>query len=99
MHIYRQAQKSPYYSVSALLLRWEDNPSVGADLGALEKVLREQYGYLTETWNIPTVANPSIKLGKQMASFLEHARPDQLLIIYYAGHGYLGPDKLLYWAR
>jgi hypothetical protein len=44
------------------------------------------------------VPNPSIKLGVQMASFLEHARPNHLLIIYYAGYGYVGADNQLYWA-
>ena len=69
------------------------------ELLSLEGVLRDQYNYRTERWNIPTVANPSIKLGVQMASFLENARPDHLLIIYYAGHGYAGVDNQLYWAR
>ena len=99
MHIYRQTQKSRYSDVSVLLLRWEEDASVEQDLGSLEKVLRERYNYRTERWNIPTVPNPVSKLAAQMAPFLEHARPDHLLIIYYAGHGYVGADNLLYWAR
>jgi len=98
MFIHRQTQKSPYTSVSALLLRWEEDTSVENDLNVVESVLKERYHYSTERWNIPTVPNPSIKLGVQMASFLEHARPDHLLIIYYAGCSYVGPDKHLYWA-
>ena len=81
------------------MLRWEEDTSVEADLVSLEKVLRDQFHYRTDRWHIPTVPNPSIKLGVQMASFLESARPDHLLIIYYAGHGYVGADKQLYWAR
>lgn len=84
--------------MSVLLLRWEEDTSVEQDLVALERVFRERYNYHTDKWAIPTVPNPSIKLGVQMASFLDNARPDHLLIIYYAGHGYVGPDNQLYWA-
>lgn len=98
MLIYRQTQRSPYSSVSVLLLRWEEDASVEKDLADLEAVLRERYNYHTDRWSIPTVPNPSIKLGVQMASFLENARADHLLIIYYAGYGYIGTDNHLYWA-
>ena len=98
MLIHRQTQKYPYTSVSVLMLRWEEDASVENELLALEKVFREKYNYHTDKWQIPTVPNPSIKLGVQMASFLENARPDHLLIVYYAGHGYLGADNQLYWA-
>ncbi|PKS07490.1 hypothetical protein jhhlp_006094 [Lomentospora prolificans] len=98
MLIQRSAERPPYASVSVLLLRWEEDTTVESDLDSLEKVFRDQYHYRTERWNIPTVANPSIKLGVQMASFLESARSDHLLIIYYAGHGYVGADNQLYWA-
>ena len=99
MLIQRSAEKPPYTSVSVLLLRWEEDTSVEPELLALEGVFRDQYNYRTDRWNIPTVANPSIKLGVQMASFLENAKPGHLLIIYYAGHGYVGLDDQLYWAR
>jgi hypothetical protein len=99
MTIQRSAERPPYTAVSALLLRWEEDTSTDQDLLSLEKVLRETFGYHTERWSIPTCANPSIKLGVQMASFLDNARPDHLLIIYYAGYGYVGPDNQLYWAR
>ncbi|CAM1501166.1 Fc.00g103280.m01.CDS01 [Cosmosporella sp. VM-42] len=98
MLIQRQTERPSYTDVSVLLLRWEEDESVNEDLLALEQLLQKQYNYHTERWQIPTVPNPSIKLGVQMASFLEHARPNHLLIIYYAGHGYVGPDGQLYWA-
>ncbi|SPN99518.1 uncharacterized protein DNG_02370 [Cephalotrichum gorgonifer] len=98
MLIQRSAERPPYTSVSVLLLRWEDDKSVEPELLSLEAVLRDQYNYQTKRWNIPTVANPSIKLGVEMAGFLENARPDHLLIIYYAGHGYVGVDNQPYWA-
>ncbi|CAP72575.1 uncharacterized protein PODANS_2_70 [Podospora anserina S mat+] len=98
MHIHQQTLKPQHTSVSVLMLRWEDDTSVEQDLLALEKVFIERYNYHTDKWAIPTVPNPSIKLGVQMASFLDNARPDHLLIIYYAGHGYVGSDNQLYWA-
>ncbi|KAL4723781.1 hypothetical protein ACLX1H_009425 [Fusarium chlamydosporum] len=98
MLIQRQTERHPYTDVSVLLLRWEEDESVDEDLNALEQVLQKQYKYRTEKWHIPTVPNPSIKLGVQMASFLEHARANHLLIIYYAGHGYVSSDGQLFWA-
>jgi hypothetical protein len=98
MLIQRQTERPPYTSVSVLLLRWEEDASVETDLVALETVLRERYNFRTERWNIPTVPNPSVKLGFHMHSFLENARANHLLIIYYAGFGYVGPDNQLYWA-
>ncbi|UNI15498.1 hypothetical protein JDV02_002027 [Purpureocillium takamizusanense] len=98
MLIQRQTERPPYSDVSVLLLSWEEDQTVDDDLAALETVLQKQYNFGTQQWQIPTVPNPSIKLGVQMASFLEQARPDHLLIIYYAGHGYVGADNQLYWA-
>ncbi|KAM0278911.1 hypothetical protein ACHAQH_004877 [Verticillium albo-atrum] len=98
MLIQRETERLPYSHVSVLLLRWEEDTTVEPDLVALENILRDRYNYATDRWNIPTVANPSIKLGVQMASFLEHGAPDHLLIIYYAGYGYQGADSQLYWA-
>ncbi|KFA81982.1 hypothetical protein S40288_04395 [Stachybotrys chartarum IBT 40288] len=98
MLIQRQTERSPYTNVSVLLLRWEDDQSVEDDLVALDQILRKEYNFETQQWQIPTVHNPSIKLGVQMASFLEQARHNHLLIIYYAGYGYVGSDGHLYWA-
>ncbi|KAI1121917.1 hypothetical protein F5Y10DRAFT_255254 [Nemania abortiva] len=98
MLIYRQSQRSPYNKASVLLLRWEDDTAAELELVALEQVLRERYSYHTERWVIPAIANPSMKLGVRMASFLEPAGPDHFLIIHYAGYSFVGADKHLYWA-
>ncbi len=99
MYIYRQTQKSHYSGVSVLLLRWEDDSSVDHDVSEVESVLRDRYHFHTRRWAIPGVRNASLKLGMEMASFLQHDRPDQLFIIYYTGCGYVGTDRQLYWAR
>jgi len=98
MLLYAQANRSPYTSVSVLLLRWEDDPSVEQDLLLLGKVFRERFNYRTESWNIPSGPNPSVKLTMQMAQHIEYARSDHLLIVYYAGYGFVGSDHQLYWA-
>lgn len=98
MHIYQQTLKPQHTSVSVLMLRWEDDTSVEEDMLTLERVFAERYNYHTDKWAIPTVPNPSVKLGVRMAEFLDNARPDHLLIIYYAGHGYVGADGQLFWA-
>ncbi|KAL2196588.1 hypothetical protein P885DRAFT_38032 [Corynascus similis CBS 632.67] len=98
IHIQQQTLRPKHTSVSVLMLRWEDDTSVQSDMLALERVFQERYHYHTDKWAIPTVPNPSVKLGVRIASFLDNARPDHLLIIYYAGHGYVGPDNQLYWA-
>ncbi|RYP38738.1 hypothetical protein DL767_002478 [Monosporascus sp. MG133] len=98
MLIYRQTQKSPYAKVSVLLLRWEGNSGAEQDIDALEAVFGERYNYRTDRWNIPTVPDPAIKLGVRLASFLERAGPDHLLIVYYAGHAFVGTDGQVFWA-
>jgi hypothetical protein len=98
MLLYAQANRSPYTSVSVLLLRWEDDLSVEQDLLQLQKVFREHFNFRTESWSIPSCPNPSIKLTMQMAQHIEYARADHLLIVYYAGYGFVGSDHHLYWA-
>lgn len=98
MLIQRQTERPPYTDVAVLFLSWQDDTVVRDDVAALEQVLQKHYHYDTQRWQIPTVPNPSIKLGVQMASFLEHATSNHLLIIYYSGHGYVGSDGQLYWA-
>ncbi|KFA80432.1 hypothetical protein S40288_07061 [Stachybotrys chartarum IBT 40288] len=61
-------------------------------------ILREKYNFQTQQWQIPTVRHPSRQLRAQMVSFLKQAGHNHLLIIYYAGHGYVGSDGHLYWA-
>lgn len=97
MLIQRQSERPPYKDVSVLLLNWQDDLAVEADLVALEQTFQKHYNFGTQRWQIPTVPNPSIKLGIRLASFLENAKPDHLLIIYYVGHGFASHDGQLYW--
>ncbi|KAI0142226.1 hypothetical protein GGR57DRAFT_393998 [Xylariaceae sp. FL1272] len=98
MLIQRQSQKPSYENVSVLLLSWEDDNAAEQDILALEQVFRERYKYRTEKYTIPAVPNASVKLGVRVASFLEPAGPDTLLIVHYAGYAFVGSDKQMYWA-
>lgn len=98
MLIYAQANRASYASASVLLLRWEDDTSVTADVQALHAVLQDRFNFRTTHWSIPTCPNPLAKLTLQLAQQIDFARPDHLLIIYYAGYGFVGSDSHLYWA-
>jgi hypothetical protein len=93
-------RSSSYTDVSVLLLSWENDSTVDTEaISSLQRTLQSDYKYNATSWQIPAVSNPSIKLGVQMASFLEHACPNHLLIIYYMGRAYLGYDDHIYWAE
>jgi hypothetical protein len=95
----RKAEPPQYTDVSVLMLRWEGDDSPESDLNALDQLFQTSYGFRTQRWHIPSCPNPVTKLSVQIDSLLENPRPDHLLIIYYAGHGYTGADGQLYWAR
>lgn len=100
MLIQRQAERPHYRHVDVLMLTWEDNGAVpDTHLTALDNLLHTTYRYSTNRWQIPSCPNPTVKLSTQIASFLENAAPDHLLILYYAGRSFVGSDGLLYWAR
>jgi hypothetical protein len=77
----------------------EQRAAAQAELATFEQLLRERYNFRTERYNIPAVASASIKLGIRVQNFLERQALDHLLIVYYAGHAYVGMDNQLFWAR
>lgn len=52
MLIYAQANRSPYTSVSVLLLRWEEDLTVEQDLLQLQKIFRDRFNFRTESWSM-----------------------------------------------
>ncbi|KAK0126843.1 hypothetical protein ONS95_008422 [Cadophora gregata] len=81
-----------YSNVYALLMRWEEDDleSTGSELALLEDTLRTRYRFTTKTLYIP-LENPypavqgaikNIKNGEELS-------PEDLLIVYYIGHGAL----------
>ncbi|CAK7268573.1 hypothetical protein SEPCBS57363_003162 [Sporothrix epigloea] len=98
MYIYHQGQRMPYAKVSALLLMWEEDTSVTADLTALERTLCDRYNFHTERWGIPAVADPGALLSSRISKFVDHSNADHLSIIYYVGNGRISLDNQLYWS-
>ena len=99
MYIQQQTETTSYVEASVLMLRWEEDDLIDKELAELEKVFQMNYHYRTQRWLIPHGPNPTAKLSAHVAQFLDNARPNNLLIIYYAGHGFVGTDNQLYWAR
>ncbi|KAL8915002.1 MAG: hypothetical protein Q9171_000442 [Xanthocarpia ochracea] len=77
-----------FTSVHVLLLRWvEDDLNVQEELTALKAVFDNQYGFATEQWNIPS-QNSTRALQSKLYDFQNcHQSEDELLIVYYGGHG------------
>jgi hypothetical protein len=95
----KQAEILACSKVSVLLLRWADDPTASADIDALESTFQSQYHFHTQRWLIPSDPNPTLKLLQHLATFLDNAPRNHLLIIYYAGYGFMKSDEQLYWAR
>ena len=94
------SDKYPYKEVHILLLSWEDDDlGVFDEVIELEDVFRKDYGYHSvRRWEIPTL-KPYSKLEDELYLFRkDHSSNDNLLIVYYASHGYLDYSRLWKWA-
>lgn len=71
-----------------LLLRWtEDDLNVQDELTRLRNVFEGQFRFATEQWDIPS-QNPTRALQGKLYDFQDaHQSEDELLIVYYGGHG------------
>ena len=90
----------PYNEVHALLLSWkEDDLGVADEVEELENVLRIDYACQSvRRWEIPSL-KPYSNLEDELYQFKKaHSSSDSLLIVYYAGHGYLDHSRLWKWA-
>lgn len=90
---------SRYKGVHALLLSWEDdNLGVVAEIDELGDVLRSLYGFETETWKIPSQRS-HISLAAKILGFLnDYESKENLLIVYYGGHGEINDDRQCVWS-
>lgn len=95
---YPNAGRSRYAAVHVLLLSWEDDDlNVDEEAKGLQNVLEEFYGFSTERWKIPSNRS-NIQLQSKLVDFQEtHDKEDNLLIVYYGGHGYLNDNRQSMW--
>ncbi|KAL8991635.1 MAG: hypothetical protein Q9169_007796 [Polycauliona sp. 2 TL-2023] len=84
--------RTAYTSVHVLLLRWdEDDLNVQVELTMLKLVFESQFRFLCEQFDIPG-RDPTRALQKKLYEFQDaHQGEDELLIVYYGGHG--DPDR------
>lgn len=87
-----------YKSVQALLLHWKtDDLFVLPELEDLETCFREDYGFNTEVFAIPS-DNPHLDLMMRVGSLIkEHESEDTLFVIYYGGHAKIDESRQSTW--
>lgn len=90
-----------------LFIRWEDdvslntgiNNGIQGEIDALERVLVDDYGFETEQYLIPS-QNPQRSLQRAIFLFQElHSSREELLMVYYGGHGLLNDLNQSIWAQ
>ncbi|KAL8791586.1 MAG: hypothetical protein Q9195_005850 [Heterodermia aff. obscurata] len=90
---------SRYKEVHALLLSWEDdNLGVVDEVKELGDVFRSLYGFTTETWKIPSKRSHNSLAAKILGFLDDHESKDNLLIVYYGGHGEMNDDRQCVWS-
>ena len=88
-----------YKAVHVLLLSWEnDDLGVIKEILELDSTLTSIYGYATEQWSIPSRRSHN-SLAKQLTGYLEkYESEENLLIVYYGGHGYMNDNRQCVWS-
>jgi hypothetical protein len=91
-----------YKSVHVLLLSWEGGDvTIYEQLKELQGVFQNDYKFQVEAWEIPSHNdNFYLDLNLKLAHFIrEHDGPNNLMIVYYGGHGKLNSDQEALWMR
>lgn len=91
--------RTRYAAVHVLLLSWEnDDLGVHTELSELQSVLQTYYSFNTQEWRIQSIRSHN-SLGLRIMEFLEQFESeDNLLVIYYGGHGYMNDDRQCVWS-
>lgn len=96
-----------YTKVSVLFLRWADdvfinpglNNGVQGEIDDLERILVHDYGFTTEIYLIPS-DDSQRSLQRKIFLFQEaHNSTDELLMVYYGGHGVLNKLNQSIWSQ
>lgn len=90
---------SRYKEVHALLLSWEDdNLGVINEIGELEKAFQQIYYFEVDRWKIPSERSHNSLAAKVLAFLDDYESTDNLLIVYYGGHGSMNDDRQCVWS-
>lgn len=97
--VWTTRHENRYSDIQVLILSWEDDDlGVYKEIDVLHETFRELYNYQVTEWLIPKL-KPERKLSLQIGEFLDkHDSKENLLIIYYAGHGFLNDQRVPMWA-
>lgn len=90
---------SRYKEVHALLLSWkDDNLGVVNEISELHDVFQQICRFKVENWSIPSERS-HIALATKVLGFLnDYESRDNLLIVYYGGHGSMNDDRQCVWS-
>ena len=81
-----------------VLLNWlEDDLGTINELIELEDLFKDYFDYSTEVWRIPS-EDPYFELCQKLNTVVgQYRREDDLLIVYYGGHGGKDPSHQSIW--
>lgn len=87
-----------YKDVYVLLIFWKDaRPNFSEPVSKLEAVFRKHYNFKTETLPITLDEEPDKLVGDKLSSFIDsYDSKENLLIIFYGGHGKVIGDGLIW---
>ncbi|KAF1922648.1 uncharacterized protein M421DRAFT_104941 [Didymella exigua CBS 183.55] len=80
-----------YTDVSVLIIKWDDELDelkTWPEVEELDAVFRDRFRYTTEIVELNMKGKPQLQLKSRIGKFIEeHDGPNNLLIVYYTGHG------------
>ena len=93
-----RTQQQRYKKVISLLMHWKsDDLFVLPELEDLEKCMREDFGFETDTFSIPS-ENAHLELMMRIGAMIkDHEATDTLFIVYYGGHARIDESRQSTW--
>ncbi|ORY00886.1 hypothetical protein BCR34DRAFT_592437 [Clohesyomyces aquaticus] len=80
-----------YKEVAVLIIKWADQLDelkTSKEAQELEDIFRDRFHYHTKTVELDVSSKPQHQIAEHLASFVRrHDGPNNLLIVYYTGHG------------
>ncbi|MCJ1315907.1 hypothetical protein MMC15_001227 [Xylographa vitiligo] len=83
---------SEYTRVGVLLITWEDDDMnlKKSEVDRLQAIFKNQFNFETQYFQIPPNKSDTALLAAVTNFANEYNSPDNLMIVYYGGHGYKG---------